>query len=102
MKRLLLFVAALASACFARAAEFNRADYVTRLQTCEAILQSTMLYPERAIPASVLQKAKGIVIINQVQVSLLLGVRDGWGAALVKKPNGQWSLPVFLKAKGFL
>jgi len=98
MKRLLLFVAALASACFARAAEFNRADYVTRLQTCEAILQSTMLYPERAIPASVLQKAKGIVIINQVQVSLLLGVRDGWGAALVKKPNGQWSLPVFLKA----
>jgi len=98
MKRLLLFVVSLALACFARAAEFDRADYVTRLQTCEAILQSTMLYPDHAIPASVLRGAKGIVIVNQVQVSLLLGVKDGWGVAMVKKPNGQWSVPVFIKA----
>ena len=98
MKRLLFIVAALASACVACAAEFDRADYVSRLQTCEAILQSTMLYPDRAIPAAVLQRAKGIVIVNQVQVSLLLGVKDGWGIAMVKKPGGQWSLPVFIKA----
>jgi lipid-binding SYLF domain-containing protein len=25
-------------------------------------------------------------------------VKDGWGVELVKKPNGQWSLPVFIKA----
>ena len=54
--------------------------------------------PARAIPADVLHRAKGIVIINQMQVGLLLGVKDGWGVELVKKPNGQWSLPVFLKA----
>ena len=45
-----------------------------------------------------LRRAKGLVIVNQVQVSFLLGVKDGWGVAMVKKPSGQWSLPVFIKA----
>jgi len=98
MKRLLFVVAALVSVCAAGAAQFDRADYVARLQTCEAIMQDTMLYPDRAIPASILHRAKGIVIVNQVQVSLVLGVKDGWGVAMVKKPTGQWSLPVFIKA----
>jgi len=50
-----------------------------------------MLYPNRAIPAAILHRAKGIVILNQVQVSLVLGVKDGWGAAMIKKANGQWA-----------
>ena len=98
MKRLLLLAAVLALTAAAGATEYKRADYVARLQTCEAIFQSTMLYPATAIPADVLHRAKGIVIVNQVQVSLLFGVKDGWGVELVKKPNGQWSLPVFIQA----
>jgi lipid-binding SYLF domain-containing protein len=98
MKRLLLLVVALASTCVAGAAQFDRAAYVTRLQTCDAILQSTMLYPDRAIPASILRRAKGIVIVSQDEVSLVLGFKHGWGVALVKKPTGQWSVPVFIKA----
>ncbi len=99
MKRLLLLAVAfsLVSAA-AVGAEFKRADYVARLQTCEAILQDFSLYPAHAIPADVLRRAKGIVIVNQVKVGLLLGVKDGWGVAMAKKPNGQWSLPVFIKA----
>jgi lipid-binding SYLF domain-containing protein len=98
MKRLLLLVVALASTYAADTAQFDRAEYVTRLQTCDAILQSTMLYPDRAIPASILRRAKGVVIVNQDQVSLVLGLKHGWGVALVKRPNGQWSVPVFIKA----
>ena len=98
MKRILLLAAVLSLAATAGAADFKRADYVARLQTCEAILQSMQLYPASAIPADVLHRAKGIVIVNQVQVSFLLGVKDGWGVALVRKPSGQWSLPVFIKA----
>ena len=98
MKRLLLLVVALASTYAADTAQFDRAEYVTRLQTCDAILQSTMLYPDRAIPAPILRRAKGIVIVNQDQVSLVLGLKHGWGVALVKRPNGQWSVPVFIKA----
>jgi len=98
MKRLLLLALGLALATAVRAAEFQRADYVARLQTCEAILQEIMMYPDHAIPADILHRAKGLVITNQVQVGVLLGVKDGWGIAMVKKPNGQWSLPVFIKA----
>jgi lipid-binding SYLF domain-containing protein len=98
MKRLLLLAVALSLASAAGAAEFKRPAYVSRLQTCEAILQTNQLYPEHAIPADVLHRAKGIVIVNQVQVGVILGVKDGWGVALVKKPTGQWSLPVFIKA----
>jgi SH3 domain-containing YSC84-like protein 1 len=98
MKRLLLLAVALSVASAAGATEFKRSDYVARLQTCEAILQSTMLYPDHAIPADILRRAKGLVIVNQVQVGFLLGVKDGWGVAMVKKANGQWSLPVFIKA----
>ena len=38
MKRLLLLVVALASTYAADTAQFDRAEYVTRLQTCDAIL----------------------------------------------------------------
>ncbi|HTT55465.1 MAG TPA: lipid-binding SYLF domain-containing protein [Opitutaceae bacterium] len=98
MKRILLLAAVLSLATAAGAADFKRADYVSRLQTCEAILQSMQLYPSSAIPADVLHRAKGLVIVNQVQVGFLVGVKDGWGVALVRKPGGQWSLPVFIKA----
>ena len=98
MKRILLLAAVLSLATAAGAADFKRADYVSRLQTCEAILQGMQLYPSSAIPADVLRRAKGLVIVNQVQVGFLVGVKDGWGVALVRKPNGQWSLPVFIKA----
>ena len=60
MKRLLLLTVALALASAAGAAQIKRADYVARLQTCEAILQDTMLAPASAIPADVLRRAKGI------------------------------------------
>jgi lipid-binding SYLF domain-containing protein len=98
MKRLLFLIVALASTYAADTAQFDRAEYVNRLQTCNAILQSTMLYPDRAIPASILHRARGIVIVNQDEVSLVLGLKHGWGVALIKKPNGQWSVPVFIKA----
>jgi lipid-binding SYLF domain-containing protein len=94
----MFLIVALASTYAADTAQFDRAEYVNRLQTCNAILQSTMLYPDRAIPASILHRARGIVIVNQDEVSLVLGLKHGWGVALIKKPNGQWSVPVFIKA----
>jgi SH3 domain-containing YSC84-like protein 1 len=98
MKRSLLLAVVLSLATAASAAELKRADIVARIQTCEAILQETMSTPNRAIPADVLHRARGIVIVNQVQVGLFLGVKDGWGVAMVKKPNNQWSVPVLIKA----
>lgn len=98
MKRLLIFTLALILAATAGAAESKRAKHVARLQTCESILQRFTDGAARMIPPDVLRNAKGIVIVNQVQIGLILGIKDGWGAALVKKPGGRWSVPVFIKA----
>jgi SH3 domain-containing YSC84-like protein 1 len=96
MKRLLLLAAVLSLVATVSAEAINRADYVARLQTCEAILQDRMLTPGRAIPADILRRAKGLVILNQVHVGFLFGVKGGWGVAMVKQANGRWSVPIFL------
>jgi lipid-binding SYLF domain-containing protein len=98
MKKLLvLSILALFGAAVVRA-EISRADLVVRVETCEAILQEFQSRPDTAVPAAVLQKARAIIIVNQFKASFLLGVKDGYGVIMVKKPNGRWSLPVLINA----
>jgi lipid-binding SYLF domain-containing protein len=79
-------------------AEAPRADLVDRVETCEAILQEFQLRRETAIPPAVLAKAQAIIIVNQFKGAFVLGIKDGYGVILVKKPNGRWSLPVLISA----
>jgi len=95
-KFLLLSLLALFGAASARAG--SRAEYVTRIETCEAILQEFMANPATAIPAQVLERARGLVIVNQIRAGLFFGVKDGYGVILVKKADGHWSLPVLVAA----
>ena len=97
MKRLLLLsLVALFGAALVRA-ETTRPELVTRVETCEAILEGFQKGPH-AIPPEVLKKAQAIIIVNQFKGAFLLGVKDGYGVILVKKPNGRWSLPVLISA----
>jgi lipid-binding SYLF domain-containing protein len=86
----------LAVALPAHAANVKRSTLVERLDTCEAILQDLQSSTKTAIPADVLRRARGIVIVNQVQAGLFFGVKDGYAIALVRRPNGRWSVPAFL------
>lgn len=81
--------------------QFNRADVVARLDTCEAILQQIQGNMRTAIPADILRRAKGIVIVNQFQAGFIFGIKDGYAVALVRRPNGRWSVPAFLRAGEF-
>jgi len=81
-----------------RAENFNRAAVLDELDSCEAIIREIQGNVRTAIPNEVLRKAKGIVIVNQFQGSFILGIKDGYGVALVRRPNGKWSVPAFLKA----
>jgi SH3 domain-containing YSC84-like protein 1 len=96
-KFLFLSFVALFAAAVARA-EVSRADIVDRVETCEAILQEFQSRPESAIPASVLQRAKAIIILNQFKAGFLIGVKDGYGVIMVRQPNGHWSVPVLINA----
>lgn len=98
MKKLLvLSLLALFGAAVVRA-ESSRADLVDRVETCEAILQEFQLRRDTAIPAAVLAKAQAIIIVNQFKGAFLLGIKDGYGVIMVKKPNGKWSIPVLISA----
>ena len=98
MKKLLvLSLLALFGAAIVRA-DTSRADLVSRVETCEAILQEFQLRRDTAIPPAVLQRAQAIIIVNQFKGAFLVGIKDGYGVILVKKPNGRWSLPVLVSA----
>ncbi len=95
-KLLLLSLLALFGTALAHA-EPTRADLVKRVESCEAILQEFQSRRETAIPANVWQRARAILILNQFKAGLFLGVQDGYGVIMVKKPGG-WSVPVLLNA----
>jgi SH3 domain-containing YSC84-like protein 1 len=102
MKKLVitLLIALTATLAPGRASDEStkRDDLITHVESCEAILQEFMGRPETAIPASVLARARAIVITNQFKAGFLIGVQDGYGVILVKKAGGRWSVPVLIKA----
>ena len=99
MKKFLtaLFCATALAATLSAAGGFNRASVVERLDSCEAILQDMQGNNKTSIPADILRRAKGIVIVNQFQAGFIFGIKDGYAVAMVR-PNGKWSVPAFLKA----
>lgn len=100
MKSFLLAVCALATFALplARAERVTRAEYVKRLDSCEAILREFQSNPDTAIPEQLLRRAHAIVIVNQFKAGFIIGVKDGYGVLLLKRKDGTWSVPAFLKA----
>lgn len=99
MKKLFLpLLLALFSAGVVPLMAADHADYVKRVDSCWAVLQEFQRDPRIAVPASVLARAKAIVITNQFKAGFIFGVKEGYGVIMVKKPSGEWSLPVLLSA----
>jgi len=99
MKKFLSLVFAFTALAGALSADpvVNRATIIEHLDSCEAILQDLQGNYKTAIPADVLRRAKGIVIVNQFQAGFVFGVKDGYAVALARRPNGRWSVPAFLR-----
>ena len=93
---LLLAFTALACTLSANPA-LTRATLVEHLDSCEAILQDLQGNFKTAVPADVLRRAKGIVIVNQFQAGFIFGIKDGYAVAMARRPNGKWSVPAFLR-----
>ena len=99
-KFLILPLVALLCAVSVRADEGRtpRSDLVVKEETCEAIIREFQADPTTAIPAQVLQRARGLLILNQFKAGFGLGYKGGYGVLMVKKPSGRWSLPVLVNA----
>src|SRR5688572_30895389 len=99
MKKLLsLSLVLLSAVSLCAAGKSARQVLVEHVETCEAILQEFQNRPETAIPREVLQKARGLIIVNQFKAGFILGMKGGYGVVMVKKPDNRWSLPVLINA----
>lgn len=96
-KLLLLSLAALFGATLLRA-EPTREQLIDRVLTCEAILQEISRDPASGPAKEAWKRAKAILILNQFKAGIVLGVQDGYGVIMVKRPDGSWSLPVLVNA----
>lgn len=96
-KFLFLSLVALIGATAGRA-ESTRADLVKRIESCEAILQEFQARPSIGPSREAWRRARAVIILNQFRAGLFLGVKDGYGVIMVKKPDGRWSLPVLINA----
>ena len=93
-----LLIALFCGAATRGTASSSRADLVSEVDSCEAVLQDFMFNPSSAIPPVVWQQAHAVLIVNQFKAGFILGVKGGYGVILVKKPGGHWSLPVLVSA----
>jgi len=97
LRSLVPFVVALVAIPLLTAGD-ERKKLVTQIESCEAILQEFQADPATAIPTQVLAQAKALVIVNEFQAGFIFGGKGGYGMALVKRADGNWSVPTFLDA----
>jgi lipid-binding SYLF domain-containing protein len=80
-----------------------RADARTdqRLEDSRAVFESFTFLTEQSIPAWLLERSYGIVVVPRViKGALIIGGRGGRGVMAVRNPDGTWSHPVFVTLAG--
>ncbi len=79
----------------------KRENLVSRIVNSEYALEEIMAKKETAIPASILQEAKGIILTVNYRGGFFVGGHAGRGVLLVKNPtSGEWGVPAFVSTGG--
>lgn len=72
-----------------------------RARNALRVLTDIRAIPEAAIPDKLLDEARAVVVVpDALKVGLVLGGRRGHGLLAVKRPDGTWSNPSFVKLTG--
>jgi lipid-binding SYLF domain-containing protein len=72
-----------------------------RLEDSRAVFESFTFLTEQSIPAWLLERSYGIVVVPRViKGALFIGGRGGRGVMAVRNPDGSWSSPVFVTLAG--
>lgn len=75
----------------------SRSKLNERIETANTYLEEAMEISDTKIPASLLRKSHGIVIIHQYKIGFIFGIKGGKGVALQRdKKTGKWSAPSFV------
>jgi lipid-binding SYLF domain-containing protein len=77
----------------------GRAECDARITSLAAKFEALQQQPDKRIPADVLRKAQGIILLDGTRAGFLFAYQGGGGVALAKDPQtGAWSPAAFLKA----
>jgi len=101
MRRILAFL--LVALALSAGSPAARADSNTerRLDESTRVFESFSNLSEQAIPAWLLERAYGVVVVpNVIRGALIIGGRGGAGVMAVRNADGSWSNPVFVKLGG--
>jgi SH3 domain-containing YSC84-like protein 1 len=94
-----LVIGALLTTLCLSAQAVTRPELDQRLQKLSLKFEQMQNNPATRIPANLLQKACGIVLLQTSRGGFIFGYQGGYGVLMVKEPQSdQWSPPVFLSA----
>ncbi|MGA2751226.1 MAG: lipid-binding SYLF domain-containing protein [Verrucomicrobiota bacterium] len=81
------------------ASALDRADLDGRIHALTYKFESLQMQPDKRIPADVLRRAQGIILLDRTKAGIVFAYEGGGGVALAKDPKtGRWSAPAFLTA----
>ena len=87
-------VALIAETSFA----ISRKTLSKRIKNSQKYFEEVIDDPDTAIPTSIIEKASGIIILRQLKIGVVIGVKSGAGIAMAKnEKTQQWSPPAFVK-----
>jgi SH3 domain-containing YSC84-like protein 1 len=76
----------------------DRAELDGRIRTLTGKFEALQAQPDKRIPAGVLRKAQGIVLLDTTKAGFMFAFQGGNGVAMVKDKWGHWSPAAFLVA----
>lgn len=83
-------------ACSALA--LDKADLDLKAQKLLGKFESLQAKPDKRIPADVLRKARGIILLDRTKAGFIFAYQGGGGVAMVKDKKGKWSPLAFMRA----
>jgi lipid-binding SYLF domain-containing protein len=88
--------------CLPAAPAHAQSDQADRIRESRTVFEEIMAAPDRAIPASVLEKAEAIAVFpSTLKGGFIVGGHRGRGVLSVRhRDNGTWSAPAFLSLTG--
>lgn len=94
---LLLVFAAIALASSAHSQDRDTARLMRRSEKIANSIRDIQVDESSKIPASIMRKAKGIIVLKQYEAGVIFGAKGGFGIAMKRAADGQWGPPAWIK-----
>ncbi len=80
---------------------FGQYQEAQKLEEVEEVLVALTDQPDEGVPRALLEKAQAIVVIPKLKKGgFVIGGKFGKGVAMIRKDDGSWSDPAFVKLAG--